>query len=249
MVDNTLKMKFNIKYLLVNFFLLASCVRCNDSDRNFYSAPYKEDLMRIPLIFPYELFIQNSADSDYFPTHGWNLNFLHNKFLGYVSHVNVSYINIEKRIIYGHGKDGKTPAPNFWFVIIPYQKFEEIFAKEKEWKDFLQSKSVNPQKLFSVWTVFEDFKNNETLPWHNSQKIHNYQLISQCSIALSGNREPAFLQDENWRSEEQAGRIPFQNKKSSRAKGFRNLNLLVSFVVLCALCGPRSFRSKGTLRT
>jgi hypothetical protein len=119
---------------------------------------------------PYELLNQKYADSNYRGTHGWNLKFRYREFEGYISHLNISYINVSKGIIYGHGQDGKTGFPNYWVAIIANKKDEQIFEFEKDWKDFLKSEGVNAGEIFSVWTIFEKFEENSTLPWFNPKK-------------------------------------------------------------------------------
>jgi len=65
---------------------------------------------------------------------------------------------------------GETEFPNYWFVIIPDKKLEKTFKKENEWKEFLKSSGISEKDIFSVWVVFDQFKNYSILPWYNPDK-------------------------------------------------------------------------------
>jgi len=98
-------MKDQVKYKMIFWFIIfiSSCETKND---RFYTLLYIEDLQRIPLIKPYVLLNQRNADSNYFGTHGWNLKLLFPQPEKYVTHLNISHVNILKGVIFGHGKDG-----------------------------------------------------------------------------------------------------------------------------------------------
>jgi len=149
-------------------FIFVSCDEQNGS--SFYTRHYEDDLSRIPLIKPYELQNQRYADSNYDGTHGWSLKFRYRQFDGYIIQLNISNVNVSNGIIYGHGQDGKTNAPNYWFIIVPQKKSEQIFKNEKDWEDSLKSKDVNNVKVFSVWNIWGQFENSSILPWYNPGK-------------------------------------------------------------------------------
>jgi hypothetical protein len=92
------------------------------------------------------------------------------QFRGYISSLNISYINVSKGVIYGNGKDGSTGFPSNWFVIVPDKKSEEVFEEEKKWKDILKSMSINAEDIFSVWAIFGQYEDDSILPWYNPGK-------------------------------------------------------------------------------
>lgn len=124
----------------------------------------------MPLLKPYELLNTWNADSNYDGTHGWNLKLYYKVFEGYIDHLNISNINVSKGIIYGHGQDGKTNFPNYWVIIIPSKKYEQVFQNNQKWKTALDSLDIDSNKLYSVWSIFGQFENEHTLPWYDPKK-------------------------------------------------------------------------------
>jgi hypothetical protein len=133
----------------------------------FYDEYAVEDLYRLPLIKPYELLNLYGADPNEEVTRSWALKFVYGECEGY-SQLNISHIQVAKGVIYGHGKDGITSSPNYWFIVIPDQKIERIFKKRNDWIDFLKHKQLNPDTLYKVWPVFSRFKDGGILPWYNN---------------------------------------------------------------------------------
>jgi hypothetical protein len=144
--------------IIVSVIYLSSC----NSGDSFYNDYSREDLYRLPLLKPYELLNIYGADPTDLDFHSWSLKLLS----GDRSQLNVSNIQVSKGVIYGHGKDGLTLPPNYWFVIIPEQKIEMIFKKKDEWVAFLKQKQINPESVYKIWPIFEQYKKDATLPWH-----------------------------------------------------------------------------------
>lgn len=89
---------------------------------NFYGYISREDLIRIPLIQPYELLTlanlnTDIIDSSDYRTVSWQLKF---KNPG-MDHINTTDFNVMNGIIYGSGKRSGY-APNDYFVVIPARK-------------------------------------------------------------------------------------------------------------------------------
>ena len=156
--------------LCLCFTLIAAIDSCN-TKRSFYDYYAREDLYRIPLIEPYELINLYNANPDLKATHGWELDFIDEKAKGHDSHVNVSNINVINGIIYGHGQDGMTDYPNFWFVVIPSEKVSKTFKEEGSWLEYLKTKQINGNDLYEVWPLFNKFKEKLTLPWRKADSL------------------------------------------------------------------------------
>jgi hypothetical protein len=161
-------MQRSLKSVLFLLLFSAAYIGC-ESGSGFYEEYTKEDLFRLPLVRPYELLNLYGADSSDLELHGWTLK-LQNQFFGYVSQLNVSDINVLNGTIYGHGKDGLTHNPNFWFAIVPDQKIEKVFETENEWTAFLKERKVDPAALYKVWPVFYKFRKDVSLPWKPDTK-------------------------------------------------------------------------------
>ena len=158
-----MKVRTKFRIILGILFFILSCEIKSD---RFYNEVYVADLQRIPLIKPYVLFNSRGSDSTS-RSYGWHLKLFQPQPESFVDHLNVSYINISKEIIYGHGQDGKTYFPNYWFAIVPSRQIEKTFKKEREWKDFLSSMGINSVSVVSVWILFDQFKKHSILPWIN----------------------------------------------------------------------------------
>jgi len=155
--------------LKIKIFLLLFILSCGIKKDRFYTEVYTFDLQRMPLIKPYELITPRVSDSTT-EVHSWHLKLFQPQPKSYVHHLNISHVNVSKNIIYGHGQDGRTNFPNYWFIIIPNKNLEKTFNKEEEWKSYLTSVEINSDMTVSVWILFEQFKNNSTLPWYNPDK-------------------------------------------------------------------------------
>lgn len=116
--------------LFILLWLLAGCDPrgCNlVSQPDFYGYISREDLIRIPLIQPYELLTINanpdSIDEADERTISWELRF---KNPG-MDHINTTDFNVADSVIYGNGARTRY-APNDYFVIIPAKKLEKNLA-------------------------------------------------------------------------------------------------------------------------
>jgi hypothetical protein len=137
---------------------------------NFYGYISREDLIRIPLIQPYELLTLSNLDKDPIDesderTVSWELRF---KNRG-MDHINCTDFNVVHGVIYGNGKRSKY-APDDYFVIIPSQKLEKTFKSETAWNEYLINIGIDPGKLIRPWPVFKKFEKDLTLPWYDPQK-------------------------------------------------------------------------------
>lgn len=157
-------------YLLI--ILICSLFACDPRGCNlvwqsdFYGYISREDLIRIPMIQPYELLTLANLNTDIIDTSdsqtvSWELRF---KNPG-MDHINTTDFNVMKGIIYGNGKRSAY-APNDYFVIIPARKLEKTFASETEWRHYLIDLGIDPDNLLRPWPVFKEFEKNLTLPWH-----------------------------------------------------------------------------------
>jgi hypothetical protein len=162
------------KDCLVYLFLLL-LVGCDPrgcnlvSQPDFYGYISREDLIRIPLVQPYELLTLSNLNTD--PdnesderTVSWELRF---KNPG-MDHVNVTDFNVTSGVIYGNGKRSRF-APNDYFIIIPVRKIESRFKSEAEWRDSLRNMGIGSEKLLRPWPVFKQFKKDLVLPWRHPQ--------------------------------------------------------------------------------
>ena len=75
--------------------------------------------------------------------------------------VNVTMINVDRKIIYGYG----TKNPCQHFLINCNNGEEKIFPDESQWEQALEKLGIDHKTLFDVFDVFEDFKENKILPW------------------------------------------------------------------------------------
>ncbi len=157
-------MRGSIKYtvfvgVMICLYVIAYC---NYKDP-FYTIYAREDLIRIPLIKPYELLtVAEASPADEF--YSWNLSFQFDDAQGRTNKINATYINVSRGVIYGHGKD-LPAAPNDWFVIIPDKKIEKIFEDRVSWNACLRENHVLGDSLRKIWPVFYAFRDKGALPW------------------------------------------------------------------------------------
>jgi hypothetical protein len=162
-----------IQLAFIFIFMLAGCDPrgCNIFwQPNFYGYISREDLIRIPLIQPYELLTLSNLDTDSidysdYNTVSWELRF---KNPG-KDHINTTDFNVVNGVIYGNGKRTRN-APNDCFVIIPARKLEKTFESETEWKAYLINLGIDPEKLLRPWPVFKKFEKDLVLPWYDPEK-------------------------------------------------------------------------------
>lgn len=147
------------KYCAI-FFLVAfsSC------HTEFYDYYKKEDLWRLPLIEPYELFKIAGARKDQQPSN-WHLNFKTLWDSVSVVQLNVSMINVDNKIIYGYG----TEYPCQHFIINTVSGEEKIYEDISEWEKQLDQLEINSKKIYDVFDLFEKFKNENILNWRPSK--------------------------------------------------------------------------------
>jgi hypothetical protein len=163
--------KIQLSFIII--FLLAGCDPrgCNlVSLPNFYGYISREDLIRIPLIQPYELLTLSNLDTHPIDTTdertvSWELRFKHPG----MDWINTTDFNVVNGIIYGNGKRSRA-APNDYFVIIPAEKIEKIFETETEWNDYLKNKGIDSRILLRPWPLFEKFEKDLVLPWYDPVK-------------------------------------------------------------------------------
>jgi len=168
---NTNYMRAKIGASPILIFVLLVCNSCQSN--SFYTEYSESDLYRIPLIKPYKLTqiygLNAERDDLVGKFNSWQLNlFFADKSKSW-GHVNVTDINVKNEVVYGHGKRTKFP-PNDYFVIIPGKKIEKIFKTEEEWKQFLRTLAIDSVVLYWPWDIFDEFKENTTLPWYNPKK-------------------------------------------------------------------------------
>lgn len=137
-----------------------------DSDSSFYNSTSDQDLCVLPLIKPYRLINAGAEDNE--QTHAWGLRLkrYYNAIGSFNDNgLNVGVINIEDSVIYGHGKDGKTAFPNFWFIIDVKSDREMVFKDEVSWRSKLSELKCKHDTLYDIWTIYEAFKKDGHLPW------------------------------------------------------------------------------------
>jgi hypothetical protein len=158
------------------YILIWALVGCDPRGCNlvwqsdFYGYLSREDLIRIPLIQPYELLTLSNLESDSIDETNhlmvsWELRFKH------ISQhsVNTTDFNVINGVIYGNGKR-TVYAPNDYFIIVPARKLEKTFKNESEWKDSLVQMGINPENLVRPWPIFKQFEKDLILPWHDPEK-------------------------------------------------------------------------------
>lgn len=153
------------KYFLL-FLVVTLFIGCN----SFYDHYAEEDLYRVPLISPYRLTqIYGFTESDGLE---WFLDLYYagdTTHMGY-DQISVREINLVNGVIYGHKSAGRIDTNHYYFVIIPSQKIEAVFRDKIQWESYLEQRKVDPSKMYAVWPVFKEFKEQGTLPWYNPSK-------------------------------------------------------------------------------
>ena len=124
-------------------------------------------------IEPYKL-ITNLNENDKIEYSTWGLTFTKDytrKNNLKDNYLNVRVINIEDSIIYGGPGNYKRPVnPGFWFIINTKTSSEMIFEDEASWRDKLKSLNCKQDTLYDIWSIFETFKKDGTLPWVITKK-------------------------------------------------------------------------------
>ena len=149
-----------MKKIIANLLLILTIVNvgCND---NFYEDFEEGDLWRLPLIKPYDIKnVVNATPQDDL-NDNWHLVFNNLKEGGFKRGVNITKINVSRGIIYGYG----TKYPCQPFLINTNTKEERIFQNETEWRQALITLKLNPDSVYNVWELFQNFKDQGTLNW------------------------------------------------------------------------------------
>lgn len=167
------------KLLLVLWLFVVSCKGETDS---FYSHYKEDDLYRLPLIPPYQLQSLAGFDDSQSEAPTWELYFIHGgdkESYGFSTKTLkameprawATEVNVSNQVIYGHSEIGAFGKKKLWFVVVPKEKIEKVFGDDElGWRAYLKQKGIETVILFSVWSIFEQFKKSYVLPWYNPQK-------------------------------------------------------------------------------
>jgi hypothetical protein len=133
-----------------------------DSNKDkFYTVSHYQDLIRLPLIKPYEIY---SADNGF----TWFLKFRFPEKIRKKDELGgVDSIGVHDNLIVAYSKltylpGEMTPA---WFIVDVPNKDEKVFTKEKEYKDYLTNRKLESVKFYRPKEVFEKFEKSGKLPW------------------------------------------------------------------------------------
>jgi len=137
--------------------LIIALLSCHDGFYDYYG---REDLWRLPLVEPYELFKIAGATEESM-LNNWHLNFKTLWDSVTVVQLNVSMINVNKNIIYGYG----TENPGQHFIINTGTGEEKIYEDINEWERQLHGLDIDHKKIYNVYDLFEKFRNENILTW------------------------------------------------------------------------------------
>ena len=143
-------------FIVIGLVLLI--VGCFEGD--FYSYSSREDLLRVPLIWPYELTNTSRSDSEII-SRVWHLELTELNPNGSHKFLNISEINVSNGIIFGHGN----VSPTGYVGIIADSRTEYVFKEKSEWLKFLSQKGIDGTHTLDVWNVFSQFNTDYKLPW------------------------------------------------------------------------------------
>jgi len=142
-------------------------ISCDD----FYKGSTDGDLVRIPLLEPYELIKIKGFEEIDLPTKSWFLNF---HYAGDTTiykgsrQVAVDEINVEKGVIYSHSFPFSRDKDSY-VAIVPAEKSENVFNNKEQWENYLKSKGIAKPKLYSVEVIWPKFKSEGITPWYNPE--------------------------------------------------------------------------------
>lgn len=150
-----------MKYVvLLAFFCMTSCSRGVDI---FYKTSHVGDIDVLPLIKPYKLWSPIPGNQV------WHLDFSQKVAIkpGWeISQMQVCWINVTNRIVYGHCSDKLESANAAYFVVVPDKKIERIFLSKDDWLKYLAENGVHNENQLDVLEVYRGFKKDyRNLPW------------------------------------------------------------------------------------
>jgi len=148
----------------------------------------------LPLIRPYELTNIAGTRSDILYGDNWNLDFRTLWDSVSPTHVNVSTINVENGIIYGYGTANRYDH----FIIKAASGEEKTYKEVGEWEKQLRILEVDPNKVYDVLNLVEEFKSKGKLMW-GLLSPDLYQQIKRCRLTL---RIPSPLKTANINNQE-----------------------------------------------
>ena len=148
-------------------YLLLSCnVRTEQKKQakevkdDFYIKERGLDMIRLPLIKPYEVLRLNGSNE-------WIMNLEAGTLQFSVS--NVKEVNVIDSIIVVHSSDitylRGEKVGNAWFIIKPSQQSEQGFTVESEFLSELKNQGINKPVFYNIDELYKEFVETGKLRW------------------------------------------------------------------------------------
>ncbi len=152
------------KWQIIFFvLLLTSCdVLINDNKKGFYEYYKNYDIIRIPLIEPYEIYSSDDGAN-------WFFDVPFGKILEGLQISDVKSLYVDNDLIFIYSSMISLPGEmtSAWFVFETKGKTSNYYTDYEQFvKDYPASKNMKPIRI-----IFNEFKSNQTLPWRAKKTI------------------------------------------------------------------------------
>lgn len=142
-------------FLFVFIILFSSCSE-NRGENNFYcQAKADSDVWRVPIIKPFDFITQDTSET-------WTLSWLPKYRKEYYISCNADSANYERGMIICYSRIG---IADFAIVEIKNEKIIKLAGRE-QFNEFARKNGIS-NRLYSVPSVFNNWRKTEILPWQS----------------------------------------------------------------------------------
>ena len=154
---NLLKLGWPLIVIAAAFFL-AGCNRMgNTENKDFYADSRRGDLLRIPLIQPYEAVSTDGKE--------WMINLLGTEITDELTISEIDSLGVYSEQVLVHTRADRFFAKHPFYLIDATQKQEQAFDHLPDAVTALGSATFKEFKMHPVQEVFERFDTGGPLPW------------------------------------------------------------------------------------
>ncbi|GAA4339055.1 hypothetical protein GCM10023149_49500 [Mucilaginibacter gynuensis] len=157
--------------LILGMLSLLACDNQDERLKNadpFYTEKSDFDLIRFPLIKPYEA-LSISDDT------GWYVQNQEDSTASAVSIPGAKHINVIDSVVIIHAQKTLIEGQQInegWFVLVPKIKVYKEFKSRQEFMKYVLSLQIKNIKMYSMNEAFQCFYNRDTLDWKQLNRSH-----------------------------------------------------------------------------
>ena len=134
----------------------------NTSKKGFYDYSSYSDLVRVPLIEPYEIISADQGNTFTFMLPFDKINKLY--YTDQITPTDSIGINDNFIVLYTKGMNLGSNKTQAWFLIDIKNKDEVAFTKHEEFQEFIHSKKIGTIKLYDCKSIYSVFASKGSLP-------------------------------------------------------------------------------------